>query len=124
MLRAGHRFRAGFIKPEHYLLLSGIEDVGNDPNHVRLLHEMLDELDDEELRRKAEEVGVVRVFKEEKDRVLARLKESDPEHWEKFAESQIIASKNRMNGESEGGGGKVEEDGSEEKGDDEDVVVD
>lgn len=127
VLRAGHKFRSGIFKPEHYhLLLSGIEDVGNDPNHVRVLHEMLDELDDEELRRKADEIGVVRVFKEDRDTVLEKLKESDPEHWERFAESQIMASKNRMNDDGEGEGaaaGKGE--GSEGKGVvDEGAVVD
>ncbi|OIW23596.1 RNI-like protein [Coniochaeta ligniaria NRRL 30616] len=125
VLRAGHRFRAGIFKPEHYLLASGIEDVGNDPNHVRILHEMLDELDDEGLRKKAEEIGVVRVFQEERATVLEKLKESDPEHWERFAESQLMASKNRMNGEQDGkvvGEGKGE--GDAERGVDEAVVVD
>ncbi|KAB5525712.1 hypothetical protein GE09DRAFT_1229495 [Coniochaeta sp. 2T2.1] len=98
VLRAGHKFRSGIFKPEHYLLFSGVQDVGNDPNHVRILHEMLEELDDEVLKQKAEEIGVVRVFQEERGRVLEKLKESDPEHWERFAESQIMASKNRMEG--------------------------
>lgn len=126
VLRAGHKFRAGIFKPEHYLLLSGIEDVGNDPNHVRILHEMLDELDDDELRKKAEEIGVVRVFQEERDTVLEKLKASDPEHWERFAESQLMASKNRMNG-GERRDGKVVEGkvvGDVERGVDEAVVVD
>lgn len=125
VLRAGHKFRAGIFKPEHYLLLSGIEDVGNDPNHVRILHEMLDELDDDELRRKAEEVGVVRVFQEERDTVLEKLKESDPEHWERFAESQLMASKNRMNGGEQDGKvieGRIQE--VAERGVDEAIVVD
>ena len=133
VLRAGHKFRSGIFKPssEHYMLLSGIEAVGNDPNHVRFLHEMLDELCDEDLRRRADEVGVVPVFQEEREHILARLKESDPEHWERFAESQIMASKNRMDGESgregktgggDGGDGKAEAGG--ESREDEAVVVD
>jgi len=108
VLRAGHKFRSAFFKPEHYLLLSGIDDVGNDPNHVRILHEMLDELGDEGLRRKAEEIGVVRVFKEERHTLLEKLKESDPEHWERFQESQIMATKNRMNGQQSQDGKGVE----------------
>ncbi len=125
VLRAGHKFRSGIFKPEHYLLLSGIEDVGNDPNHVRILHEMLDELDDDALRQKAEEIGVVRVFQEDRGRVLEKLKESDPEHWERFAESQLMASKNRMNG---GEQHRKEDDGVKTEGEeqevDEAVVVD
>lgn len=123
VLRAGHKFRSGIFKPrsEHYMLLSGIEAVGNDPNHVRFLHEMLDELDDDELRKKAEEIGVVRVFQEERERVLEKMKQSDPEHWERFAESQIMASKNRMDGEVKL---QEEEDGDGQKGEDKAVIVD
>lgn len=76
------------------MLLSGVEMVGADPNHVRILHEMLDDIGDEELMRKEREIGVVRVFQEYREEVLRRLKEADPEHWERFAESQIMASKN------------------------------
>ena len=94
VLRAGHKFRAGIVKPEAYMLLSGVEMVGADPNHVRLLHEMLHELGDEELLRKAEAVGVVRVFQEDKDTVLQKLRDADPEHWERLKESQIMARKN------------------------------
>jgi hypothetical protein len=109
VLRAGHKFRSGIVRPEHYWLLAAIDDVGSDPNHVRLLHELLDELEDaDELRRKAAEVGVVRVFKEERATVLEKMKQSDPEHWERFAESQEMASKNRMNG----GGGQNTEGGA------------
>ena len=112
------------------MLVSGVQDVGNDPNHVRILHEMLEELDDEELKQKAEEIGIVRVFQEERARVLQKLRESDPEHWERFAESQIMATKNRMGPAAEGGenGEAVKAEGKREeqenRGDDEAVVVD
>jgi hypothetical protein len=118
VLRAGHKFRSGIFKPEHYMLLSGLELVGNDPNHVRILSDMLDELGDRELSRRAEEVGAVQVFHEEKDRVLRMMREADPEHWERFAESQIMASKNRM------GDGDGKEEKVEGRGEDEGVVVD
>lgn len=76
------------------MLLSGVEMVGADPNHVRLLHEMLDDIADEDLRQKEREIGVVRVFQEYRVEVLKKLKEADPEYWERFAESQIMATKN------------------------------
>jgi hypothetical protein len=116
VLRAGHKFRSGIFKPEHYMLLSGLEMVGADKNHVRVLHEMLDDIGDEELLQKAEEIGVVRVFQEYREEVLGKLKEADPEHWERFAESQIMATKNV---------GKVEErNESDAVGDGESAVVD
>lgn len=95
VLRAGHKFRAGIVKPEHYALLtSGVEEVGADPNHKRLLHELLEELGDEELKKEAEERGAVKVFQERKGDILQRLKESDPAHWDSFVESQVLARRN------------------------------
>jgi hypothetical protein len=89
--------------------------VGADKNHVRLLHEMLDDIGDEELLQKAKEIGVVRVFREHREEVLRKLKEADPEHWERFAESQIMASKNV---------GKAERNENDVVGDSESAVVD
>lgn len=94
VLRAGHKFRAGFVKPEHYALLSGIELVGRDPNHVRMLHELLDELNDDGLRKEVEEKGVVKLFQERKGEIIRRLREADPVHWDRFVESQVMARKN------------------------------
>ena len=94
VLRAGHKFRSGIVKTEHYALLSGVEMVGADPNHARILHELLDELGDESLVREAKEKGVVRVFQERKEDVLRMLREADPTHWEAFVESQEMARKN------------------------------
>lgn len=94
-LRAGHKFRAGFLRPEHYgILLSGVEEIGADPNHARVLHEMLEELGDEDLLRQASEKGVVTAFAENRDRIFARLAEADPEHWRRFVESQEMARAN------------------------------
>lgn len=99
VLRAGHKFRAGFIKPEHYALLSGVELIGRDPNHVRMLHELLDELNDGSLRKEVEEKGVVQVFQEKKGEIIRRLREADPAHWDRFVESQVMARKNVKLGE-------------------------
>ncbi|KAK0635894.1 hypothetical protein B0T17DRAFT_612701 [Bombardia bombarda] len=109
VLRAGHTFRLGIVKPEHYQLLSGVEMVGADPNHVRFLHELLDELHDEELSREVAEKGVVKVFQERKEYILQRLRDADPMHWEMFVESQEMARANvnvKVGGSAEEGDGK------------------
>lgn len=93
-LRAGHRFRSG-ITQEHFNMINrGIEDIGAEPNHARILEEMIEELDDAELLRKLKEKGSVQTFIEEKDRIRDQLMEKDPEHWERFKESQDKARAN------------------------------
>ncbi|KAL2178109.1 uncharacterized protein P884DRAFT_198532 [Thermothelomyces heterothallicus CBS 202.75] len=116
ILRAGHKFRAAVASPddpglsrsEHYALLaSGVEMVGADPNHARLLHELLEEElgGDEALKAEVREKGVVAVFKERREEILTRLREADPAHWDRFVESQEMARANvKVEGESEGGG--------------------
>jgi len=95
VLRAGHKFRAGVVNPEHLALLSdGVEMVRQDPNHVRMLHEILDELEDSSLRSEVEEKGIVRVFEERKGEIRQRLRDLDPAHWDRFVESQLMARKN------------------------------
>lgn len=116
VLRAGHKFRAGVASPEdlsgpprseHYALLtSGVEMVGADPNHARLLHELLEEElgDDEALRAEVREKGVVAVFKERRREILNRLREADPAHWDRFVESQEMARANvKLKGEASNG---------------------
>ena len=116
VLRAGHLFRTGIVKPEHYEVLSGVEMVGADPKHVRLLHEILEELDDEPLKREVEKLGVVKVFQNHKEEILERMSKVDPVHWAKFVESQEMARANLKVG---GGGGcpKGEEAKCERDGD-------
>jgi len=95
VLRAGHRFRAGIVKPEHLALLSdGVELVGRDPKHVRMLQDLLDELGDDELRAEVGQKGVIRVFNERKAEIRQRMREADPVHWDRFVESQEMARKN------------------------------
>lgn len=95
VLRAGHKFRSGIVKPEHYMLLNcGVEMIGADPNHARLLHELFDELDDDEYTKMVEERGAVEVFIENKEDVVRKLREVDPAHWDRFVESQEMARKN------------------------------
>lgn len=94
VLRAGHKFRTGIVKPEHYPLLSGVELVGADPKHAIMLHEILDELGDSSLIEDAKTKGVVSVFLERKEEILRLLREVDPAHWDTFVESQVMARAN------------------------------
>ncbi|KLU86342.1 hypothetical protein MAPG_05356 [Magnaporthiopsis poae ATCC 64411] len=68
--------------------------VGSDPNHVRLLHELVEEVDDPELNKQIERDGVVSVFRDHRERIRDRLRSADPEHWERFEESQRMARAN------------------------------
>ena len=104
VLRAGHQFRSAIVKPEHYALLSSrIEMVGADPNHVRLLHELIDEFGDDDLKAQVHDKGVVRVFEENKGLIMRKMKEADEGHWETFVESQVMARKNVGLGEEKEG---------------------
>ncbi|KAK3377701.1 hypothetical protein B0H63DRAFT_222795 [Podospora didyma] len=106
VLRAGHIFRSGIVRPEHYPLLSGVEMVGADPNHVRLLHELLDEMGgydaDGVLAQEVKEKGVVKVFQEHREAILQNLRDADPAHWEIFVESQEMARANAQVGDLAG----------------------
>jgi hypothetical protein len=93
-LRAGHRFRVGVVRPEHYGILAGLEEIGADPTHSRILYEILDELGDQRLIRLAKEEGPVKTYTENRERVLQLFKETDPEHWRLFAESMEKATTN------------------------------
>ncbi|KAK2040266.1 cell wall biogenesis protein Mhp1 [Colletotrichum somersetense] len=92
--RAGHKIRSGIIKPEYYGLLSGVLEVGLDPKHMAMLHQMIEEVDDPELTRKVEEKGIMRVFNEDRDQVREGLRALDPSHWDRFVESQEKARGN------------------------------
>ncbi|KAL8391998.1 hypothetical protein RB595_002272 [Gaeumannomyces hyphopodioides] len=117
VLRAGHKFRSGWMMTqEHYDLLSsgdewataGVGGVGSDPTHVRLLHELLEEVDDPELNKQIERDGVVAVFMDQRERIRDRLRSADPEHWERFEESQRMARAN-VKVSSEAAGGKCKD---------------
>ncbi|EFX04689.1 cell wall biogenesis protein [Grosmannia clavigera kw1407] len=91
-LRAGHRFRSGWFK--HYSLLSGREDIGPDPALCQMLDELIHEVNDADLNQKVAEKGIVRVFNEDRPEILEIIKAQDPEHWERFVESQQKARAN------------------------------
>lgn len=92
VLRAGHRFRSGFTT-EDIDLLSTIDDIGSDPKHVGLLTGMADDIGGELLER-VKEKGAVRTFKEDRELVFRCMKAADPDHWDKFVESQHKARAN------------------------------
>ncbi|KAL1899799.1 Microtubules assembly and stabilization protein [Sporothrix stenoceras] len=94
MLRAGHRFRSGWFK--HYNLLSGVDEIGSDPQHNHVLYELINEINDANINKKLAEKGIVRLFKEDREEMLQILKEQDPEHWDRFIESQEKARANKM----------------------------
>ncbi|GKT50934.1 MAP-ous protein 1 [Colletotrichum spaethianum] len=100
--RAGHKIRSGIIKPEYYGLLSGVLEVGLDPKHTAMLHQMIEEIDDPELTQKVEEKGIMRVFNEDRDQVREGLRALDPSHWDRFVESQEKARGNVKAGMSNG----------------------
>ncbi|KAF7552636.1 hypothetical protein G7046_g7343 [Stylonectria norvegica] len=93
ILRAGHRFRVGFLKQEQIDLLSVLDDIGSDPRHMRMLGELAEDIGGE-LLVKVKEVGPIRAFKENKDMAFRCMAESDPDHWERFVEAQQKAQAN------------------------------
>lgn len=93
ILRAGHRFRVAFLNQEQINLLNTIDDIGSDPKHVRMLHEMAEDLGGEILEL-ANEKGALRAFREHKELAFRSMEESDPDHWARFVESQQKAQAN------------------------------
>jgi hypothetical protein len=94
VLRAGHRFRANIITQEHFDLLSSLDAIEADPNHAPMLQELVEELGDEELLQKMRDKGVMRTYKEDKDEIFEKLRQKDPDHWERFRESLEKAKAN------------------------------
>ncbi|EFZ02963.1 leucine rich repeat domain protein [Metarhizium robertsii] len=93
VLRAGHRFRSGFVRKEQFDLISTIDDIGSDPKHSQMLVELAEDIGGE-LLEKVKEKGAVRAFKEDKDVLFRSMRDSDPEHWGRFVEAQQKARAN------------------------------
>lgn len=96
VLRVGHRFRRGLIKQEHYDLLTSSELIRNDPDQLRLISSMMDELmeEDDPIRKDVQAHGYVQAFQQNKQEIVKRLREADPQYWETFVESQEKARAN------------------------------
>jgi hypothetical protein len=93
VLRAGHRFRSGFVRREQSDLISTIDDIVADPKHSQMLVELAEDIGGE-LLEKVKERGAVRTFKEDRDIVFRSMRDSDPEHWNRFLEAQHKARAN------------------------------
>jgi len=136
-LRAGHRFRIGIAasasspddevysspgspllhmhpsanqRAEQYeRMMRSLDEMAADPRHARMLRELLCDLEDEELEETVKTKGVLRTFKEDREKVARRLREVDPEHWERFRESQEKAVVNLTVGGDESAAGAGED---------------
>lgn len=119
VLRAGHKFRRGFLlKQEHYYLLASPEDICNDPAQVQLIRGLLEEVaeDNDAVRRKIDEKGVIQTFQEEREQIITLIRDSDPDHWAKFIESQEITRANaKVGADGSAEGSAVEEKAKETK---------
>lgn len=94
MLRTGHKFRSGIIKPEFYDLLNGLDETTIDAKQLESMHSMFDDLADPDLDAKLREKGVVRLMREDRVQLREAFKKLDPEYWERFVESQEKARGN------------------------------
>lgn len=93
VLRAGHRFRTGVVGKEHFDIISTIDDISGDPKHAQMLVDLAEDIGGE-LLEKVKEKGAVRAFKEDKELVTRAMRDSDPDHWNLFIESQQKARAN------------------------------
>ncbi|KAI1631702.1 hypothetical protein F4809DRAFT_149735 [Biscogniauxia mediterranea] len=96
VLRAGHKFRRSFMTPEQFNILNSIEELGDDPSHVRMITQLMDDLaeDDEQIKKIIEEKGQIKAFEEDKEGIWRRLRDKDPQYWDRFLESQEKARAN------------------------------
>ncbi|KAH6690329.1 hypothetical protein F5X68DRAFT_69129 [Plectosphaerella plurivora] len=94
MLRTGHKFRSGIIKPEFYDLLNGLDESTIDAKQLESMHSMFTDLADPDLDEKLREKGVVRTMREDRVQLREAFKKLDPEYWERFVESQEKARGN------------------------------
>lgn len=92
----GHRFRRGLIKQEHFDLLTGSEEIRNDPDHIKLIVGLMDELfeKDEPVQKDIKELGPVCAFQKHREEIVKRLRDEDPAYWESFVEAQEKARAN------------------------------
>lgn len=95
-LRVGHRFRRDLIKQEHYDLLTKSEDIGNDPDHIKVVSGILEDLmgGDEQVKKDIEEKGPLGAFQAHREDIVRRLREEDPQYWASFVEAQEKARAN------------------------------
>ncbi|KAI1419385.1 hypothetical protein F5Y12DRAFT_720769 [Xylaria sp. FL1777] len=95
-LRAGHRFRRSFMSQNQFKILNSDEEISNNPHHVQLVTSLMEDLmeDYEEIRKRVEEIGIVKAFEEDKENIWKLLRDKDPQYWDVFLESQEKARAN------------------------------
>ncbi|KAI1439231.1 RNI-like protein [Xylaria sp. CBS 124048] len=95
-LRAGHQFRRSFISQKQFNILNSNEAIGQDPQHVQLVTDVMEDLmeDYEDVKKRVMEIGIVKAFEEDKDNIWKLLRDRDPQHWDMFLESQEKARAN------------------------------
>ena len=114
VLRAGHRFRSGLVGKEQLDMINTMDDVADliqDSAETMALYDvrrMTDEivrltdlcvkscerLKDAVFLDKVKEKGAARAFKEDKDALFRGMRDSDPDYWSRFLESQQKARAN------------------------------
>ncbi|PHH59008.1 hypothetical protein CDD81_3953 [Ophiocordyceps australis] len=90
MLRAGHRFRSGILRRQDLLdLVSGAAEA----KHAAMLVGLAEDIGGQ-LLAKIREKGAARTLAEDRDMIMQCMRDSDPEHWDRFVESQQKARAN------------------------------
>lgn len=94
--RAGHRFRSGIVSQTQMDLVKSIDDISADPQHVRMLSELAEDVGGEFLEQ-VKAKGVIQAYKDNRESFLASMRGSDGDaaQWERFIESQNKALANR-----------------------------
>lgn len=95
-LRVGHKFRRSFMSQNEFNVLNSDDEISKSPHHVKLVTSLMEDLmeDSEEIRKKVEEKGIVKVFEEDKSNIWKLLRDKDPNYWDVFLESQQKARAN------------------------------
>lgn len=95
-LRVGHKFRRSFMSQTEFNVLNSDEEISKNPHHVKLVTSLMEDLmeDYDEIRKKVEEKGIVKVFEEDRNNIWKLLRDKDPAYWNVFLESQEKARAN------------------------------
>ncbi|KAI1122876.1 RNI-like protein [Nemania abortiva] len=95
-LRVGHKFRRSFMSQKEFNMLNSNLDISNNPHHVKLVTSLMEDLmeDYDDIRKRAEEKGIVKAFEEDRNNIWKLLRDKDPQYWDVFLESQEKARAN------------------------------
>ncbi|KAI1177665.1 RNI-like protein [Nemania sp. FL0916] len=95
-LRVGHKFRRSFMSQKEFNMLNSGEEISSNPHHVKLVTSLMEDLmeDYDDIRKRVEEKGIVKVFEEDRNNIWKLLQVKDPQYWNVFLESQEKARAN------------------------------